>query len=266
MYVEKALLAFRALERLGFVPSPMGVTRVMVEALLHDEELAPTTRSTYALCLHGLLAFVGNPIAGPDHKRLWKPPRWVATRRRWATLDEMTALLNVARDDAARVGIALFECGLRRDEVVRLRVSDLEQTPSGWVARVRGKGGKPRAVPLTAQAIDALVPVVHQLHPESLVYRWKRSRLSNDVTQACMAAGVRHLSPHDLRRGYAREYLRVAVGQGMSYPDALGSLQGVLGHEEPAQTLYYAEPGRESAVRGVSLLSAAYALANKRGA
>jgi integrase len=265
-YFEKALTAYAAMRRLGYDATPRSVSRPMVEALLHDESMAPTTRATYAFCLHGLLAHVGNPLADNSHKRLWKPPRWVATRRRWASLEETSALLNAAPDAAARVAIALLGCGLRQDEVVRLRVLDLEKGPAGWGVRVRGKGGRPRVVALTDQAVDALIPVVHRRPPDALVYGWKRSRLWRDVTEACQVAGVRHLSPHDVRRGFARSYLRVAVESGMNYPDALGSLQGLLGHEDPAQTLYYAQPEREAAVRGVSALSVAYATASRSGA
>jgi integrase len=265
-YTEKAILAFAALERLGFNVSPQDVSAPMVEALLHDETLAPTTRATYAFCLRGVLRFVKNPVAGPERKRLWKPPRWVATHRRWATLEESSAMLNAARDDAARVAIALLGCGLRQDEVLRLTVGALDRGADGWTALVRGKGGKPRQVPLTSQAIDALVPMVHGKPTDARVYPWGRTRLWRDVDEACRVANLRHLAPHDGRRGYARSYLRVAVASGMSYPDALGSLQAILGHEDAAQTLYYASPEREVAVRGVSAMSKAYTAAISRGA
>jgi integrase len=265
-YVEKAILASAALRRLGYDVNPGRVTAPMVESLLRDETLAPTTRAIYAFCLRGLLRFVGNPIASPERKRLWKPPRWVATHRRWATIEESSAMLNSARDDVARVAVALLGCGLRRAEILRLRVGELDRGPTGWVARVRGKGGKLREVPLTSQAIDALVPVVQGKPSDARVYPWKRSRLWRDVDEACRAANLRHLAPHDARRGYARSYLRVAVASGMNYPDALGSLQAILGHEDPAETLYYASPEREVAVRGVSAMSRAYAAAAHQGA
>ncbi|MGP8077357.1 MAG: tyrosine-type recombinase/integrase [Thermoplasmata archaeon] len=255
-----------ALARLGFDVSPHDVTAPMVETLLLDETLAPTTRATYAFCLRGLLRSVGNPIAGPERKRLWKPPRWVATHRRRATLEESSAMLNAARDDAARVGIALLGCGLRQDEVLRLQVGALDRGPEGWTAFVRGKGGKLRVVPLTSQAIDALFPVVHGKSQESRVYPWGRTRLCRDLDHACRAANLRHLAPHDARRRYARSCLRVAVSSGMNYKAALGSLQAILGHEDPAETLYYASPEREVAVRGVSAMSQAYAAVKVRSA
>jgi integrase len=264
-YAEKAVNALDAIQRLKFDATPMDVNKRAIEALLHDETLAPTTRSTYAFCLRGLLRHVGNPIAGSEHKNLWKPPRWVATHRRWASLEEQSAMLNSARDEAARVAIALLGCGLRQDEVLRLRVENLDRGPNGWVANVRGKGGKPRPVDLTTQAIDALIPAVHGKGPKDRVYGWTRSRLWSDVNRACKAAGVRHLAPHDSRRGYASSYLSEAVKRGIPYHEALLSLQQLLGHEDPAQTLYYASPGREVAARGVAAMSEAYAAAGKRG-
>ena len=265
-YAERARWAFDALRRLGYDVSPMQVTAPMVEALLHDESLAPTTRATYAFCLRGMLAHCGNPIASPERKRLWRPPRWVATRRRWATIEEMAALLNHARDARARAGISLLECGLRENEVVRASVLNLEKGSDGWTVTVRGKGARLRQVPLTVQAADALVPVVSGATPETRIYGFRRSRLWNDVRLAAIAAGIRHLSPHDVRRGFARAYLSVASKSGMSYPDALGSLQAILGHEDPAQTLYYAQPEQEVATRGVAAMSSAYAMAATGGA
>ena len=266
-YAERARWAFAALERTaGVALPPMQITGAHVEALLRDETLAPTTRSTHAFCLRGLLRYCGNPIADPGRTRLWRPPRWVATRRRWATLEENAALLNRARDADARVAIALLGCGLRQDEIIRLRVGDLDRAQGGCVATVRGKGGKLRQVPLTAQAVDALVPSVDGKRPEDRVYPYKRTRLWHDVRTAAVASGVRHLSPHDLRRGFARSYLAVATKAGMNYPDALGSLQAILGHEDPAQTLYYAQPERETAVRGIAAMSLAYESAARGGA
>lgn len=257
-YREKALGAYCALRRLGFDPTPRTVTRVMVEALLRDEHLAPTTRSTYSFCLRGVLAHAGNRLADGTHRRLWKPPAWVATRRRWATLEENAIVLNRARDARARVGIALLGCGLREDEVIRLRVGDLEQTPRGWCAKVRGKGAKLRTVPLTEQAVDALIPVTTGGRPSDLVYGFGRSRLWNDVRLACVTGGVRHLSPHDLRRGYARNYLAAAEPV-LGFRRALTSLKDNLGHADEAQSLYYAGSQLEDGAAGVATLSRAYA-------
>ncbi len=257
-YREKAFLAYCVLRRLGFDPTPRTVTRVMVEALLHDESIAPTTRATYAQCLRGLLTFAGNRIADASHRRLWKPPRWVATRRRWATLEENAAVLNHARDARARVAITLLGCGLREDEVIRLHVGDLERTPRGWCARVRGKGAKLRMVPLTDQAVDALLPVTTGGRPSDPVYGFGRSRLWNDVRLACASSGIRHLSPHDLRRGYARNYLAAAEPV-LGFRRALSSLKDNLGHEDEAQSLYYAGSQLEDGTTGVATLSRAYA-------
>ena len=265
-YAERARWAFAAIERAAGRPlSPMQVASADVEALLRNEALAPTTRSTYAFCLRGLLRYCGNSVADPERKRLWRPPQWVATRRRWATLEENAALLNHARDSSARVAIALLGCGLRQDEIIRLRIGDLDRGAAGWAATVRGKGGELRQVPLTSQAVDALVPAVDGKAPPDHVYPYKRTRLWRDVQVAAEASGGRHLSPHDLRRGFARSYLAIATRSGMNYPDALGSLQAILGHEDPAQTLYYAQPERETAVRGIAAMSSAYAAALRGG-
>ena len=89
---------------------------------------------------------------------------------------------------------------------------------------------------------------------------WRR------LDQACRVANLRPLAPDEARRGYAPSYLRVAVTAGMNHPDSLGSLQTSLGHEDLAETLYYAYPEREIAVRGVFVMSHAYAAAKTRSA
>jgi integrase len=264
-YREKSWGVYAVLRRLGFDPTPKTVTRVMVEAVLRDETLAPTTRQTYAFCLRGVIGFAGNRLADTSHRRLWKPPKWVATHRRWATLEENVAVLNHARDERALVAVALLGCGLREDEVIRLRVGDLEQTPRGWCARVRGKGAKLRMVPLTEQAVDALIPVVTGKGTSELVYGYRRARLWNDVRLACSAAGIRHLSPHDLRRGYARNYLAAAEPV-LGFRRALMSLKDNLGHEDEAQSLYYAGSQLEDGATGVATLSKAYTARKTEGA
>ncbi len=265
LYKEKATSAGNVLRRLGFDPTPKTVTRTMVEALLRDETLAPTTRGTYAFCLRGVLAFAGNPLADGTHKKLWKPPPQVATRRRWASLEENAAALNHARDERARVAIALLGCGLREDEVVRLRVGDVERTPRGCCATVRGKGGKLRVVPLTDQAVDAMLPAMAGAGPAGLVYGFKRARLWNDVRLACVSAGIRHLSPHDLRRGYARNYL-AATEPILGFRRALSSLRDNMGHEDEAQTLDHAGSELEDGTVGVASLSRVYAAKQTQGA
>ncbi|EQD50670.1 site-specific integrase, partial [mine drainage metagenome] len=253
--------AYRVLRRLGFDPPPIGVTASMVEALLRCPDLAPTTKSTYTFCLRGLLRHVRNPVA--ERKAVWKGPPWVATNRDWATVQEANGMLDAARDEVARVGIALLQCGLRDCEVLRAKVGDLQMGPNGWVLKVRGKFDKLRKVPLLDQTVVALVPVTHGAPPNAPLYKWGRSRLWNDVRRACEASGIRHLRPYDLRRGFAREYKRAFMAAGVDYLTVRDSLRVTMGHEHPDQTEYYIGSEAENAAVGMRVLSSAYAAAAK---
>ncbi|MGA9044673.1 MAG: tyrosine-type recombinase/integrase [Thermoplasmata archaeon] len=231
----------------------MSLPAYAVEALCRDSTLAPTTRNGAMTRLRQFLRWVGNPIA--EDKELWRAPRWVATNRDWATLVEIVTLLKHARDSHARAAIALMgTCGMRETEVTTATVGGIKPQPEGkFELNFRGKFDKPRRVPLSAQAVDALLPLVANAGPGERIYPYKRSRLWNDVSKACRAGGIRHLRPHDLRRGFGREFLRA---NGHS-PRALAALSDIYGHSEVSETIYYIGLDREAADSGMDAFSRA---------
>jgi integrase len=256
-YREMVVYAGRRLRTYGFEFSPANVTGRMIEALSRDEALAPTTRNGYMLRLRMFLRWAGNPVAEEAEGATWKAPRWVASHRDWATLEEIGTCIRSARDEYARLAICLMgTCGLREGEVTALRAGSLRPQPSGsWELVFRGKFDKPRRVALSAPAAEVLLPLSQGRGPLERVYPFARTRLWWDVELACIRGGIRHLRPHDLRRGFGREFLRANP----SDPRALAALRDLYGHSDVAETVYYVALDREAADAGMAAFSEAFA-------
>ena len=109
-------------------------------------------------------------------------------------------------------------CGLRRSEVVGLRLDQLQSRECHWViVDLVGKGGRLRTVPVPAWCKELVeVWLRHSNVSEGKVFR---RVLKNGARQdACVTAnvvwyavkrcagraGIDHLAPHDLRRTCAR--------------------------------------------------------------
>jgi integrase len=130
----------------------------------------------------------------------------------------------------------LLGCGLRRGELLALRLGWIQQREEHWViADLVGKGGHVRTVPMPAwvkDAIDAWTAVASIT--EGTVFRaiskvgrvWGNGMtakvLWDVVRNAAAAAGIKNLAPHDLRRTCAR-LCHLAGGE-------LDQIQFLLGH------------------------------------
>lgn len=129
------------------------------------------------------------------------------------------------------------EAGLRRDEISRVRVSDLIETASGFSLKVLGKGEKPRAVPVSddlaaiiqagaaghtpsAQSGDWLFPGNDEGH----ISAGQVGRLVSRV----LPAGY---STHKLRHRYATTVFRGSRN--------IRAVQVLLGHSSVATTQRY---------------------------
>ena len=130
----------------------------------------------------------------------------------------------------------LIGCGLRRGELLTLKLSSIQQREEHWViADLVGKGGHVRTVPMPSwvkAAVDAWTTAAGIT--EGSVFRAidKRGRVWGDgmtakvlwdvVRAAAAAAGIAKLAPHDLRRTCA-SLCHLAGGE-------LDQIQFLLGH------------------------------------
>ena len=227
----------RLLDRVGrpfHRPTAEGVAEDSVRALRDALPWEPPTFAIHFQALRQFLRWAGNPIALEGS--LWRLPSGSPVHRRWLTGDQLTALYRGARG-VERVIVALegFN-GLRRVEVLRLRVKDVLVNEESL--RVLGKGrrgGKWRVIPMQQEVArvvglwtrgkeenDRVVPLSRSGADAALQRAVRRSGLTKEGTR---------VSHHDLRRTFGR----VANASGMS----LVSLQGLFGHASPALSAHY---------------------------
>lgn len=169
----------------------------------------------------------------------------------WLTRDQASRLLSLpnphtlkGRRDRAMLGL-LIGCGLRREELVRLRVEDLAQREGRWVViDLLGKGRRRRTVPVPVWVkvwVDDWIAVAglscgclfRAINKGGRV--WGDSLTPNviwSVVQGyALQIGVSNLAPHDLRRTCAK-LCRAGGGD-------LEQIQLLLGHASIQTTERY---------------------------
>jgi site-specific recombinase XerD len=169
----------------------------------------------------------------------------------WLTDTQAQQLMNAVsqntlrgRRDGAMLGL-LLGCGLRRSEVVGLRLDQLQLRESHWaIVDLEGKGGRIRTVPVPIWC-KGLVDVWlrHSGVNEGKVFRRvlkNGARQDAGVTanvvwyavkRCAKQAGIGNLAPHDLRRSCAR----LCHGCG----GELEQIQFLLGHASVQTTERY---------------------------
>jgi integrase/recombinase XerD len=170
------------------------------------------------------------------------------------------------RRDAAFVALA-YGCGLRRAEAVALDLGDVDLV-AGELRVRRGKGRKPRQVPLPPSAIPALEDwlQVRGEEPGPLYCAVLKSgrlvrsaeglaRLSPAATwKICRERGrkaqIQPPAPHDLRRSWIGDLLDLGVD--------LATVQKMAGHASASTTAGYDRRDRGVQRRAATLLHVPY--------
>lgn len=177
--------------------------------------------------------------------------------------NEVDRLLDVARNamypESGENGNAGYKrarliCLLEVLYATGLRVSELVGLPLAAVVSddrfvtVRGKGGRERLVPLTAQAREAINVYLEirreRAHPQDTSDKWlfpssarqghlTRQRFAQELKSVAAAAGIeaRRVSPHVLRHAFASHLL--------AHGADLRAVQQLLGHSDISTTQIY---------------------------
>jgi site-specific recombinase XerD len=178
----------------------------------------------------------------------------------WLTPSEIRLMLQVLRSGsdkprAARntaMVVLMVMCGLRRDEIVSARWSDMGRQGGNSILRVHGKGEKLRIVKLPGMVVEALeLWRIH--HPDPTGNQAVFTRISKGgtvrafplstrvvwlvVQQAAQDAQIPRISPHDLRRSFARG----AYEAGVSFE----LIRQALGHSNVTTTERYVNSALE---------------------
>lgn len=186
---------------------------------------------------------IAEPLAG------LRPPRVEPSPVPIFSPDQLRALLDAAPLHLAYAITLLAETGLRVSEAIAVELDDLA---GGWLRVRRGKGGRPRHVPVSdilARATDAYLaqtraglaePACARLLVNSRGRAWTRDALRhalNRVGRRAQISGVR-VSPHTFRHQFAHD---VAFAGG-----SLIALRDVLGHRSVTMVERYAVPDDEA--------------------
>jgi integrase/recombinase XerD len=173
------------------------------------------------------------------------------------TTTEITALISVCAGDRSCQGIRdlaliaiLRGTGLRRAEVVKLKLTDLD-SQTGAVEVRSGKGGKDRTVYLPQTAIPFVIDWlrVRGQKPGALLCPVRKGglieirHLSPQAVLLVMQkrakqAGIKTFSPHDFRRTFCSDLLDAGVD--------IVTVQKLAGHANPTTTAKYDRRGEET--------------------
>ena len=210
------------------------MTTIHVEQLKRGLPWSPATYALHFAALKRFLRWAKNPIA--VDRGVWAVPSGSSGRRRWLSPEQMALLYRCARG-RERILLALegFN-GLRRVEVLRLRLKDVDFARGRL--RVLGKGrdgGKWRTLPMFSETARLLRPLAPNAEEGTMVIPLSRSGADLVLGRAAERAGFPRLglrvSHHDLRRTFGR----LAHKAGMD----LVQLKNLYGHSSLDQTVHY---------------------------
>ncbi|MDR3360496.1 MAG: site-specific tyrosine recombinase XerD [Bifidobacteriaceae bacterium] len=163
------------------------------------------------------------------------------------TVEQVETLIEATGEDLAARALVetLYASGARVSEAVGLDLDDLGEDADRPLARVRGKGGKERVIPLGAPARAAIDAYLVRERPgrmargrgtPALFVGRRGGRLSRQaafelVKAAGRRAGLATVSPHTLRHSFATHLLRGGAD--------IRVVQELLGHASVTTTQLY---------------------------
>ncbi len=194
--------------------------------------------------------------------RLIDPPKRIKGPRgkpRWLTRKEKNALLDAVEHAPSRdraVIVILLNSGLRVFELSALKWPDvILQDRKGKLRIRRGKGGKPREIPVNADCRAALMALGWEKNRATDHYVVVGERLGQLGPRGIQgiaerygkAAGIEGFSAHKLRHTFAHDLLEAGT--------PLERVAAILGHSSLDTTRLYVEPSEDDLQRDVDKLS-----------
>lgn len=222
-------------ERLG----PEHIREYQVH-LFRDRKLAASTVEGRAAALRFLFVKTLRRPYLPDQIPFPKRPRRLPVV---LSPEEVALLIDSAKNLMHRaILMTLYATGLRRAELCRLRVADIDS--DRMMIHVReGKGGRDRDVLLSPKLLETLREYWRWLKPKTwlfpgMVNNWRADVpittkiVWSAVNEARKRAGItKRVSPHTLRHSFATHMLEAGAD--------LRTIQVLLGHAKLADTTVY---------------------------
>lgn len=208
--------------------------------LFQTKKLSPFTVSQYVSALRFLFVKTLRRHFLTEYIPFPKCPKRLPTV---LSPEEVTRLIHASPNLYHRTLVTtLYSTALRRSELCRLKVSDLDS--QRMMIRVeQGKGRRDRYVPLSPKLLETLRVYWRWMQPKTFLFPGTVKAVRADVPispnmvwyacrQAARAAGIRkHLSPHSLRHSCATHLLEAGAD--------LRTIQVLLGHSRLEHTLVY---------------------------
>ena len=204
------------------IPNRLGLERIRIfqAHLFTDRKLSPKTVNQH---LAALRLFFVKTLHRPWNTAETPYPKRVIQLPEVLSQDEVARLIDSAVLPFHRVILmTLYATGVRRAELVRLRVDDIDS--DSMVVRVRGKGLKDREVMLSPVLLEALREHWRQHKPKEWLFPGRVDHKADHpinskvVWFACHEAAKRaglekKVHPHVLRHAFATHLLDAAAPQ-----------------------------------------------------
>ncbi|MCL2437678.1 MAG: tyrosine recombinase [Coriobacteriia bacterium] len=234
---------------------PIRVEYRQLRRYLAEQSAAQYARSTIArrlACLRTFFRYLdqeglieGNPAQLLQTPKLEKSlPGTLSEKEISSILDVHDLSTNEGLRDSALLEL-LYASGGRVSEIAHLRLADLKLDQG--IARVQGKGGRDRYVPLHQLAVDKLDTYLERVRPtlvgskvtvgDTVFLSARGNALSADairriVKKSAKLAGIsRPVTPHSFRHSFATDLLNNGAD--------LRSVQELLGHANLSTTQVY---------------------------
>lgn len=206
--------------------SPETLRRYCVDMLARLKDSTAATR--FVIVRQFVRFLVAEGLLDQDPTASLKAPRVAEQPVALVSDQQLRALLKTCsgttypeRRDLAMLRL-LFDCGLRRRELLGLKVEDVDFEQDQLV--VMGKGGRQRYVPFGAKTGLALrryrlSRASHKDAKHEALFLGERGALTRSGLQfvldrRCAEAHLGHLHPHQMRHTFAHTWLQAGGGEG----------------------------------------------------
>ena len=205
--------------------------------LIQDRHLAPNTVQQRMAAVQ---FFYARTLRRPWPRQEFSYPKLPVLLPVILSREEVTLLIDSAANLSHRAMLmTLYSTGMRRSELVHLKVGDID-SPRMVVHIRQGKGKKDRDVPLSPKLLETLREHWRAVRPQNYLFPGGRGPdtplTPKAVWHACRGAlkkaGItRKISPHSLRHSYATHLLESGAD--------LRTIQLLLGHADIKDTIVY---------------------------
>jgi integrase/recombinase XerD len=189
--------------------------------MLRKNAFDPSTLRVYRAALSGFHQWRGEEL-----KFKVKVPETSAKYVPWEIIQRMRDFASAKPHDQMILRL-MTDAGLRRDEVVQLKVANVE----GGKLRFRGKGGKERTVPMTTELQNLVDQFTAGKPKNASVAELGEKGVYLMVKRYGALAGMPEITPHDLRRALGTHLLNITGN--------IRIVQVILGHSNVNTTQAY---------------------------